>query len=708
MNKKILILSAIVMLTVSACGSAAPAAGPAAAAGGSAPAAAAATPQAAAGQGVDAAAGTAAPAAGETSELMQLVVGTLGLTGDQAITDEQKGVLLPLWSELRTLSISRLAQPGAPGQAAPGAASATPEPQGSTDDTQAQIDALVSQIKAAMTPDQLAAIGAMNITQDSLIALMQELGIGIGRGQGGDGAAAQPPPGGIQPPGGSPPGAGEQSGSDQPLSDLPQLNEGTAQPPQGAPGGASSGGQQPSGEGRPSTGGRQPGGWGMRRGGMIPPQMFDALIEALGGAPAEAAPAPSAAGPGASTGTAIDIAALYTQTGGTETKTGGSYVTPDDDQTAVYVTGGGVLTLSNATIETSGDTSSADDSSFHGLNAAVLAAGGSTITLSDSSISTTGSGANGAFATGAGSTMTLSRVRISASGDGGHAVMVTNGGTMTLTDVEMTTAGKNSGAIATDRGGGKITVTGGSATTTGQDSPGIYSTGDIKVTSATISATGAEAAVIEGANSITLVDTDLSSSMDGKWGVMIYQSMSGDAEGTRGVFTMTGGALANTAAAGPLFYVNNSTGVITLKGVKVTAASGILVDASANSRWGASGSNGGNVIFTADSQALAGDLTADEISTLAVKLQYGSTLTGAIDAAATAKTVELTLDASSIWSVTADSNLTCLNDTYGVSGTAILNITGNGHTVTYDPAACPALDGKTYTLNGGGTLQPAD
>ena len=103
--------------------------------------------------------------------------------------------------------------------------------------------------------------------------------------------------------------------------------------------------------------------------------------------------------------------------------------------------------------------------------------------------------------------------------------------------------------------------------------------------------------------------------MAGKWGVMIYQSFSGDAQGARGVFTMTGGSLANTAATGPLFYVNNSTGVIMLKGVKVTATSGALVDASANSRWGNSGPNGGNVILTADGQNLSGDMTADKIST---------------------------------------------------------------------------------------------
>jgi hypothetical protein len=442
---------------------------------------------------------------------------------------------------------------------------------------------------------------------------------------------------------------------------------------------------------------------------MIPPELFDALIQALGGTPSTTASAPPApAGSGSPTGASASISAAYTQTGGTETKTGGTYTASGTDQSAILVTGGGVLTLTGAAITTSGDTSSNDESSFYGLNAAVLANAAGQITLSDSTITTSGTGANGAFAEGSGSSVALSNVTIDATGDGAHGVMATNGGVMALTDVDMTTAGKNSGAIATDRGGGTIVATGGTVTTSGQDSPGIYSTGDITVSGATISAIGAEAAVIEGANSITLVDTDLSSSLADKWGVMIYQSMSGDAQGTRGIFTMTGGSLANSATTGPLFYVTNSTGVITLKAVEVMAASGILVDASANSRWGNSGSNGGTVILTADGQTLAGDMTADNISSIAAALQNGSALTGTIDAAHTAQAVNLTLDGSSTWTVTANSYLTCLSDPDGISGTAITNIIGNGHTVYYDASECPALGGKTYTLSGEGTLQPGD
>ena len=368
----------------------------------------------------------------------------------------------------------------------------------------------------------------------------------------------------------------------------------------------------------------------------------------------------------------------------------------------------GTLTLTNATITTSGNTSSEDKSSFYGLNASVLAESGSTIDFSNGTITTSGTGANGAFATGAGSSVSLSHVTIKATGDGSHGVMATNAGSVTLIDVDMTTAGIHSGAIATDRGGGTITATGGTVTTSGQDSPGIYSTGAISVADATISATGAEAAVIEGANSIALTNTALSSSKEDKWGVMIYQSMSGDAEGTRGVFTMAGGSLAYTAANGPLFYVTNSTGVITLKGVNVTATSGTLVNAAGNDRWGTIGSNGGTVILTADGQTLTGNMVADSISSITAALHNGSSLTGFINSAHTAKAVNLTLDASSTWNVMADSYLTCLTDPGGISGATITTITGNGHTVYYDASACPALGGQTYTLNGGGTLKPAN
>jgi hypothetical protein len=326
--------------------------------------------------------------------------------------------------------------------------------------------------------------------------------------------------------------------------------------------------------------------------------------------------------------------------------------------------------------------------------------------MTGGTISTTGTGANGGFASGTGSSLTLENVTITATADGGHGVMATQAGTVTVTGGSMTTSGAHGAPLATDRGGGTVTATGGTYVANGTDSPGIYSTGSITVSGGTFTEKASENIVIEGANSATVTDTTMTSGSD-KSGVMIYQSMSGDATGSQGTVTLSGGSLATTSTSAPAFYATNSTGVISLTNVKVTEASGVLVEAAAGS-WGTSGSNGGTARLTASGEVLTGDVVADSISTVALSLANGSTLTGAINADKAAKSTGLTLDGTSSWTVTADSHLTALAGAV-VSGTSITNITGTGHTVTYDATASANayLNGATYTLVGGGTLAPA-
>ncbi len=394
--------------------------------------------------------------------------------------------------------------------------------------------------------------------------------------------------------------------------------------------------------------------------------------------------------------TSMGIWAEYEQSGGNVTLTSPAISAAGANESAIWVTNGGVLTVTNPSITTSGSSSSQDNSSFYGLNAGVLASAG-TINITGGAITTSGMGANGAFATGSGASVTLSGVTINASGDAAHGVMATQGGSVTCTNVDMTTRLSHGAAIATDRGGGTINYTGGTVYTYGADSPGIYSTGAITVSNATIHGVGAEAAVIEGSNSITLTDTVLSGAV--KRGVMLYQSMSGDAQGATSTFTMTGGAL--SAAAGPLLYVTNATGIIKLTGVNVTATSGTLLNASAGN-WGASGRNGGKAVLTADGETLTGNMTCDSISSISATLQNNTVLTGAINSAA------LTLDSTSRWNVTANSVLTTLSDSAGGSGTSITNIYGNGCTVYYKSSLSGNswLGGKTYSLANGGTLTP--
>ncbi len=653
------------------------------------------------------------------SVLTQMILGIIKLDGTNlALTKAQASSMLTLWDAYQTELQNMMPSGGKPGDG--NQPSGTPEapPTKNANTSQAvpeantKLDTIVTNMLAVLTADQIKAINEMKITRDIAITIMQEKGI-IDEKQNG-----QHPDNEQQPPAG-----GQQSGNDQqPPAGGPQPGNGQKppadgqQPPQGNNPGAGQSGNMPEGG---------PGG----RGGMVQPGLikaFTELLEKVSGSTSTVAFTPAGlppagqfpggqmsgepgqsgqGGPGGSTAN-VSYAAVYQQSGGTQNKTNQTILATEKDQSAVWVSDAGSLTLTKSRITTSGHTSSQDSSSFVGLNAAVLATSGSTIHLSESTITTSGEGANGAFATGSGSSVTLSDVVIDATAGGGHGVMATNGGQVTLKDVDITTSGKNSGALATDRGSGTILAEGGTVATSGVDSPAIYSTGNITANNGAYSATGAESAVIEGGNSITLNNSTLTSSFENKWGVMIYQSMSGDAEGTRGTFNMSGGELSMTASSGPLFYVTNSTGIINLTGVIVSVNSGELIQAAAG-RWGNNGSNGGTVILTADNQNLSGSISADKLSSVDLTLKNESTLKSAINPTNTAREVNLTLDASSTWNVTANSYLTCINDPQGIVGDEVTNIKGNGYTVFYDSNACPTLGGKTYMLAEGGTLTPA-
>ncbi len=72
-------------------------------------------------------------------------------------------------------------------------------------------------------------------------------------------------------------------------------------------------------------------------------------------------------------------------------------------------------------------------------------------------------------------------------------------------------------------------------------------TADITIYGAELAATGSEALCLEGLNSVRLYDCTLSGDMpdlpqnDNTWTVILYQSMSGDAEAGEGRFKMAAG-----------------------------------------------------------------------------------------------------------------------------------------------------------------------
>lgn len=378
------------------------------------------------------------------------------------------------------------------------------------------------------------------------------------------------------------------------------------------------------------------------------------------------------------------------------------------NRSAVYVKKGGALTLTASKIAKTGNTTSTDNSNFLGQNAGVLVTKGAKATLNQLTETTHAIGANAIFATGKTAKVTVRNGNLHTTRSSSRGLDATYQGQITATNTNITTKGSHAAALATDRGGGTVTLNKGTLRTSGDGSPVLYSTGNITVANVTGTATGAEAADIEGANKLTVKNSRLTGYKNN--GVMLYQSMSGDSTVGTATFNMTNGQLTSQVKSGSkgtsthtgaLFYVTNTTAKINLTNVKLRNASQTLIRL-AGDRWGTSGQNGGRLTFTAKNQTLKGNVLVAKGSTLHLNLTSGSTFTGAINSAHTAGKTTLTLKGQNTWNVTKTSHLTNLVSTKA----GLKNIHANGHTVYYSKHARANqwLNGKTYKLSGGGKL----
>ena len=372
---------------------------------------------------------------------------------------------------------------------------------------------------------------------------------------------------------------------------------------------------------------------------------------------------------------------------------GTTYTSDGDDENALRVTGA-TATLNGVTVNKSGGAASnPGNGDFYGTNAALLATDGATVTIQDATITSNAQGGNGVFSYGKGTTVNLSDSTITTQKDNSGGIQTTGGGTTNATNLTVETNGNSSAAIRSERGGGTVNVEKGTYTSKGYNSPAVYSTANITVKNAALTAENSEALVVEGKNSITLENCDVSGSMSDSKGtsssenvhnVIIYQSMSGDAETGTANFSMTGGKL--TSSNGDQFYVTNTDCNITLSGVTLVNKDkdGKLLRVTGNSAshgWGTAGKNGAQVTFTADAQTMEGDMEVDSISTLDLTLKNNSTFTGTIqivDNADGGTAVEnnavVTIEKGSKWVLTGDCTITSLTN----NGT----IDFNGHTIT--------------------------
>ena len=460
--------------------------------------------------------------------------------------------------------------------------------------------------------------------------------------------------------------ASEETAPSVTVSGAPTSGDMPGEPPEGTPPGA-----PPDGNGMP--GGTPPGGFG-------------------GGMPG---------GPGGSRAD-IDYSAAVEITSA-EAQSGQTYESSASDESALLISTSEDVSITDPTVTKSGDSDGGDSCNFYGLNAAVLVKDGTAATITGGTITSDADGANGVFcyggnggqngASGDGTTLYIYDTSITTTGSGSGGIMTTGGGTTYAYDLTVETSGRSSAAIRTDRGGGTVVVNGGTYTSNGLGSPAIYSTADITVSDATLVSNLSEGVCIEGLNSITLINCDLTANNTQRNGnatfldtVMIYQSMSGDAAGGTSHFTMTGGHL--TSRNGHVFHVTNTNAVITLEGVEIVNedAENILLSVCADGWSG--GSNAATL--KAIAQKLTGAIKVGSDSAFTLELTDGSAFEGCIDGSITnakgetvsedAGTVTVTLDSGCIWTLTGDSYVT---EFYGDAA----NVISNGYTLYVNGAA---------------------
>lgn len=413
--------------------------------------------------------------------------------------------------------------------------------------------------------------------------------------------------------------------------------------------------------------------------GIITQEEYEAIAAFLQSSRMNAPAAPgSNGGPGSSSD--------FTYTGATEITaaqetTDGIYLSDAYDENALLIDTTEAVTLNNPTVTKGGDSDGGDNCSFYGLNAAVLAKGGATVAITGGTVESDADGANGVFsyggnggrngAAGDGTTVNISDTVITTTGNNAGGIMTTGGGITNAANLTVTTGGRSSAAIRTDRGGGTVSVTGGSYTTGGLGSPALYSTADITVEDALLTSTLSEGVCIEGKNTVTLKNCDLTASNTQCNGsatfldtIMIYQSMSGDADSGTSAFTMTGGSL--TSKNGHVFHVTNTHAIISLENVVISNedSEGVLLSVCDDGWNGAEN----NAELFATSQQLEGCILVGSNSKFSLTLTGGSGFVGSISgdiqnsSGTTVSTevgeVSVTLDDTSTWTLTADTYIT--------------------------------------------------
>lgn len=398
----------------------------------------------------------------------------------------------------------------------------------------------------------------------------------------------------------------------------------------------------------------------------------------------------------------IELSGMLQVDGKSENSESESISTSSENQNVVLVKNGGTLTMTDGKLTKSGDTSSADESNYYGVNAVFATTAGSESSISKSEITSSAEGANAVFATGTDALIHADHVKISTSGNSSRGLKATYGGRIKAENIEVTTSGTRCAPVAAEKSG-SVFVEGGTVLSSGTGSPCIFAAGTVTAEKLEGSADDSQILMIEGGSTAVLNGCDLSGS--GENGVLLYRSSS-ENEGEGASNLKASDTKLTSRTEGPLFYVTNTKADIILRNSELKYEGNVLTKVSGNSinNWGTPGSNGGNLTLTAIDQKLKGRIVCDEISTVNLRLKESSSFSGSINSDNKGKYIKVSLAEDAVWKLSGDAYVNVLTN----ADESCRNIESGGYSIYYDSAdsANSWLAGRTISLAGGGKIVP--
>ncbi|KAH8659973.1 hypothetical protein BX600DRAFT_383834 [Xylariales sp. PMI_506] len=383
-----------------------------------------------------------------------------------------------------------------------------------------------------------------------------------------------------------------------------------------------------------------------------------------------------------------------------------TYTVDANDTSVILVANDGSLDASYIDVIKYGYGSNLLYSSFWGFNAAINVANASTANLDNVNV-TVHNGAANVYAYGSNTLVNVNNSWLYSSGPVSHGLYASGNATIVGRNIQHFSGGRRSSAFAGDSPAGYVYVYDSVAHTQGIGSAAFYALGTVYGENVVSLSENAPVIFMDGVQNATLVDSDCTAGLLG--GVAIFSSQ---VRQTGGKLELINSKITTLGDEIPGLWFGNTIVNVTIASSEIVAPSGLLIVANYSQitqdfDYYAGYPDNNNLLpaevyTTVTESDLNGDLVPYNGSYISFSLASYSTWNGAAYAGYGVGLVDVSLDATSNWTLTQSSTVQQLSD----DDATLSNIDSAGFTLYYNATLNDWLGGQTLQLTGGGSATP--